>query len=818
MKLLPSITPIIHRIGAGIFLQALNASFAIALCPGAVVDAQGAGEEGAALHAALVREAALPVKPAWRPMMLNLAALHGRSILPAVGHFPYPYQSIGPGYENGRIFGHIDLTHERLDTVRARPEHVRNQIRNELAGQQADGMIPGIIWFDPAGKPTWKNFKSFPPIWVVSAEAYVDQTGDEAFLRECLEALRRQIGWFEAKRGLPNGGFYYLDQVNDNWESGMDEGIRYHPRPAELSAAVDACAHVYLLYDHALRWSRRVGEPAAEWERKATALREFIRTELWDEGTGFFYDAWVVRDPAKRHLAFEGMWPVVVGAATSGQAQRVIDEHLLNPREFFTPHPIATVAVSDPRFELRMWRGPAWNCMTYWAARGCWRYDRADAARRLLEAALDATAVQFERTGSIWEFYHPLLGDQGALQRKPTARKDPCRDYIGHNPLFAMTDLWRKTGGSEAPAGREFEQAGVVQQLPVFAGRLAQRTTHPLAWASGPVADFDGWRQLGRKKVLDSLQNPPPAAPWNAVVIAEEDRGSYVARKIVFNVSGDSRVLALMTVPKGPGPFPAVLLLHDHGARFDIGKEKVIRPFATDAAKLASAEQWVANYGGRFLGDELAQRGYVCFSTDALNWSDRGGGGYGGQSSLASNLMHLGMSFAGLIAWEDLRAAEFLAGQPEVERGRIAAIGWSLGAFRAWQVAAMSDHIAAGAAVCWMSEVKSVMTPGNNHTLSQSAFTMLHPGLFDDLDYPDIASLACPKPMLFFNGRKDSLFPVDGVERAYAKMQAVWDSQAAGDRLVTKLWNTGHTFDAAMQAVVFDWLKGATAPPGSPGR
>jgi hypothetical protein len=142
------------------------------------------------------------------------------------------------------------------------------------------------------------------------------------------------------------------------------------------------------------------------------------------------------------------MWPVVVGAATSEQARRVIDEHLLNPKEFFAPHPISTVALSDPKFELRMWRGPTWNCMTYWAARGCQRYDRDDGARKLLEAALDATAKQFERTGTIWEFYHPLLGDPETLVRKPSARQTPWPNYLGHNPLFAMADLWRKCGGT----------------------------------------------------------------------------------------------------------------------------------------------------------------------------------------------------------------------------------------------------------------------------------------------------------------------------------------------------------------------------------
>ena len=407
-------------------------------------------KEGVALRDALVREASRPANPEWRPMLLYLAELHGRSVMPPVGHFKYAYESIGPGYQGGRVFGHIDLAHERLDTVRAAPEHVRNQTRNELAGQQADGLIPGIVLFNAAGQPSWKTFKGFPPLWVVAVDAYVEQTSDTGFLSECLDALQKQIRWFETKRRLPEGGFYYLDVTVNTWESGMDEGIRYDERPAVPDACVDACAHLYLLYDCAARWSRTLQRPAAEWADKAKELREFIRHELWDTTTGFFYDRWTVRRPERRHLAFEGMWPVVVGAATPEQAKRVIDEHLLNPAEFFSPHPIATVALSDPKFELRMWRGPAWNCMTYWAARGCRRYGRGEAARRLVAAALDATAAEFARTGTLWEFYHPTMGDQTLLRRKPTAQNTPWRDYVGHNPLFALVDMWRQTGGDSA--------------------------------------------------------------------------------------------------------------------------------------------------------------------------------------------------------------------------------------------------------------------------------------------------------------------------------------------------------------------------------
>jgi glycogen debranching enzyme len=346
------------------------------------------------------------------------------------------------------VFGHIDLTHIRLDIMRAAPAFARDQIRNELAGQQTDGLVPGIVLFNEKGEPWWKNFKGFPPIWVESAQDYVDRTGDADFLRECLPALEKQIGWFEAKRAVPAGGFYYLDVKENTWESGMDEGIRWDERPSAPAACVDACAHMYLLYTRAAEWSQRLGRNDAEWRSKADALARFIQDRLWDEETGFFYDEWLVRQPQKRHLAFEGMWPVVVGAATRAQARRVIEQHLLNPREFFTPHPVATVAASDAKFELRMWRGPAWNCMTYWAARGCERYGNKEAARKLLEAALDDTARQFKRTGTLWEFYHPGGGEPETLKRKP-AKTVPNRDYVGHNPLFAMVELWRKCGRAD---------------------------------------------------------------------------------------------------------------------------------------------------------------------------------------------------------------------------------------------------------------------------------------------------------------------------------------------------------------------------------
>jgi putative isomerase len=81
--------------------------------------------------------------------------------------------------------------------------------------------------------------------------------------------------------------------------------------------------------------------------------------------------------------------------------------------------------------------------MAYWAARACLNYGRKDAARLILEKALDDSAKQFRRTGTIWEFYHPLGGHPEDVQRKPNTKYNvPSRDYLGHNPLLAMARLY----------------------------------------------------------------------------------------------------------------------------------------------------------------------------------------------------------------------------------------------------------------------------------------------------------------------------------------------------------------------------------------
>ena len=348
------------------------------------------------------------------------------------------------------------------------------------------------------------------------------------------------------------------------------------------------------------------------------------------------------------------------------------------------------------------------------------------------------------------------------------------------------------------------------KDFPVYADKLLAQLTYPLAWGNSDTKDFSEWKDTARKKVLECMMTPPPAPKsYDMTVIGEERRDGYTARKIEFNLSDFYRVRAYVLVPDGKGPFPAVNLLHDHGAHLYIGKEKMIRPFDDDSLVIADADKWVADlYEGQFFGDYLARHGYVVFSTDAPMWGERGrkeGVDRSKYDIIAGNMMMYGRDLSAFMTYDDIASTDFLATLPEVDSSRIACAGCSMGAYRAWMLAALSDKIAASAAVCWMvtTDVQMTWKYGRKEN---GGFANCIPALRQYLDYPHIASLACPKPALFINGTQDKLFKVPGVEKAFKIMHDVWDSQKAGQNLETELWPIPHSCGVKAQQRVLEFF------------
>lgn len=353
------------------------------------------------------------------------------------------------------------------------------------------------------------------------------------------------------------------------------------------------------------------------------------------------------------------------------------------------------------------------------------------------------------------------------------------------------------------------------RNLPVYADKLIADFKFPLAWGNSDIKDFNEWRRVARQKVFDCmLMPPPPVGNYDVKVIAEEKREGYVARKIEISLSAYYTVPALVLIPDGKGPFPAVNCLHDHGGHYFIGKEKMIRPLAPvtheDSLVTEDADKWLADlYEGQYVGDYLAKNGYVVFSADAPMWGERGqqeGAKNTKYDMVAGNMMMYGIDLSAYMTYDDISGTEFLASMPEVDKDRIGCVGFSMGGYRSWMLSALSDRIKVGISICWMVTGDEQMSFKYQHT-ENGGFANCFPGLRRWLDYPHIASMACPKPMLFINGAYDKLFPVEGVEKAFSQMHKVWESQDAGDKIETEIWEVPHSFYKPAQQRCLDFFK-----------
>ena len=372
--------------------------------------------------------------------------------------------------------------------------------------------------------------------------------------------------------------------------------------------------------------------------------------------------------------------------------------------------------------------------------------------------------------------------------------------------------------GIMAQGEAKYETHGLIKSMPVFYEELKDSL-----FAEQEKSMKSG---ISRERIFATMQMAPPEPEdYSYEVIAREQREGYEAQKIAFNINRWERVLAYLLVPdltvtstKGEKT-AGILLLHDHGAHFTIGKEKMVKPFGVDSLTLADAEDWVAKcYDGVYVGDELAKQGYVVLSTDALFWGDRTPSPmpyepsernkqlYDRQQALASNMMQMGTSWGAWITWDDIRSAAFLAHLPMVNAEKVGCVGFSMGSYRSWMLAALSDDIKASASICWMNDTEHLMTIENNQNKGGSAYSILIPGIRNIADYPQVASLAAPKAALFFNGTKDKLFPVDGVRASYEVMRKAWQAKNADDRLITKLWEEKHFFNKAQQREVVEFF------------
>lgn len=85
----------------------------------------------------------------------------------------------------------------------------------------------------------------------------------------------------------------------------------------------------------------------------------------------------------------------------------------------------------------------------------------------------------------------------------------------------------------QANAADDWQRQGITEgNLPASWQQMKSQMQYPDSWLSGHYTDFKQWQQHARQEFRQSLLTPDSTKPFDAKIIASEDRGSYTAEKL----------------------------------------------------------------------------------------------------------------------------------------------------------------------------------------------------------------------------------------------------------------------------------------------
>ncbi|MHB8995366.1 MAG: dienelactone hydrolase family protein [Armatimonadota bacterium] len=364
-----------------------------------------------------------------------------------------------------------------------------------------------------------------------------------------------------------------------------------------------------------------------------------------------------------------------------------------------------------------------------------------------------------------------------------------------------------------------------IGSLYPFIQQTAAASPLELSYLHDHFTDLEAWKAQGRAKLLELLRYSPPTCDPAPEIVERVQCDGYVREKLYFNTTPDIRVPAFMLIPDDlQGPAPAVVALHDHGAFFAWGKEKICE---IENENPALTEFKRTGYDGRSWASEMARRGYVVICIDMFYWGERRlllsedppawrdpqtmtaeeVRAFNIRSSeftvrTAIGLFEAGITWSGVMFTDDLRTVDYLLTRPEVDPERIGCCGLSVGGFRCAHLAGLHPKIKCACVVGWMCSYGAML----KEKLTSIGFMKIVPGLYQYMDLPDVVSMTGPGALMCIQGTRDGLFTNEGVQEAYRKIAAVYQKAGVSERFEGVTYDGPHEFNLPMQEKAFEWF------------
>ncbi len=280
---------------------------------------------------------------------------------------------------------------------------------------------------------------------------------------------------------------------------------------------------------------------------------------------------------------------------------------------------------------------------------------------------------------------------------------------------------------------------------------------------------------------------PDRARPISARKVSEIQSGGFTVENLVLDLNGIESVPAFFVKPVGmTGPFPCVLYNHAHGGDYVLGKDELLegRPELQQPA----------------YAEELTRRGIAALCIDTWLFGERRGRT---ESELFKEMIWHGKVLWGMMAYDSLRAVDYLVSRSDVDSNRIATIGLSMGSTMAWWLSALDTRVSVCVDLCCLTDFHSLI---ETRGLDGHGIYYYVPSLLRHFTTADINALIAPRPHLSLAGNHDLLTPPEGLDRIDAALRAVYAEMGSADRWKLLRYEIGHFETAEMRAEILSFL------------
>lgn len=298
----------------------------------------------------------------------------------------------------------------------------------------------------------------------------------------------------------------------------------------------------------------------------------------------------------------------------------------------------------------------------------------------------------------------------------------------------------------------------------------------------------------GMQEVMGPLPGKDKRVPLDLKVEDEVDCGSFVRRFVTYASEPGSRVPAFLLVPKAAlqskKKFPAILALHPTDMQY--GHRVLV-------------EELRPHY--RAYARDLAERGYVVLAPS-----------YPLMANYQPDPKTLGYESGTMKAiWDNIRGLDLLESLPFVRKGKIGAIGHSLGGHNAIFTAVFDERIKVIVSSCGFDSFLNYYDAKQENWQPERGWCQTrympklanYRGRLEEIpfDFHELISALAPRPIFINAPLGDSNFRWRSVDEIVKAATPVYELYRAKENLRVEYPDCGHDFPGEIRKEAYSFLE-----------